>query len=114
MSNFSPTGAGSQAISVYTKREEIVYGIFENELDSLSNYNMLSASCFSIGSLFFGKLIDSISNSVPFSGWYFWALLTFVPYIIGLILFLKIKGLTDKIKNKSKPIDPKTVADTVK
>ena len=50
MSNFS--FGGSHAVSVYTTREEIVYGIFENELDSLSEHNTLSMVCFSVGSLF--------------------------------------------------------------
>jgi len=29
------------------KREELVYGIYENELDSLSSHNTISTTCFS-------------------------------------------------------------------
>ncbi len=100
MSNFS--FGGSHAVSVYTTREEIVYGIFENELDSLSEHNTLSMVCFSVGSLFINKVIDDWG--LNFNQYYHWALLTIIPYLLGSFFLWKKRGLTKKIKEKSKPI----------
>lgn len=94
--------SGSHAVSVYTRREEIVFGIFESELDSLSDHNTLSTVCFSMGSLFAGKFIDTLGS--PISQNYHWLLLFIVPYILGAIIFWKKMGLTNRIKKKSKPI----------
>lgn len=110
MDNFiSPTG--SQAISVYTRREEMVYGIYENELDSLSSHNTISVSCFSISAWILSLIpIDSIILDKPFE-WKtlntFIIIVSIIFLIFGSIHWWKKRGLTQKIKNKSKVIEQK-------
>lgn len=96
MTNFtSSAGIGT----IYTKREEIVYNIFETELDMLSEYNHLSTAAFSFGSLFSYKAIDSLGH--PIVETYQWYLLVLVPLLCGAWLVYKKRGLTSYIKKKS-------------
>lgn len=100
MSNFTQ---GSGIGTIYTKREEIVYNVFESELDMLSEYNHLSTAAFSVGSMFSYKAIDSLG--CPFVDTYHWYLLFFFPCLIGIWLLCKRRGLTSYIKKKSKIVN---------
>lgn len=96
MSNFT---LGFGIGTIYMKREEIVYNVFESELDMLSVYNHLSTAAFSFGSMFLYKAIESIDH--PFLETYHWYLLVLLPFLCGVWFLYKKRGLTSYIKKKS-------------
>lgn len=98
MSNFTPSaGIGT----IYTKREEIVYNIFESEMDQLSSYNDISTFCFAFGAMFIDSLMHSINTKLPILENYKLYLVYIIPWIIGIFFWFKKHGLTSSIKKKS-------------
>ena len=90
--------------TIHTKRKETVFAVFENELDTLSNYNMLSTGCFAFGSIFLEKSINAINSWSAFFQNYHFVLLLVILYGLGGMFFCLRKGLTNKIKQTSEVI----------
>lgn len=96
------TGGAHGIIPIYTRRNEIVYGVFETELDTLSNYNSFSTFFFSLGAFFIEKVVNwghGWSSLVDYKNPFF--LVSIFCIFLGGIFFWKKRGLTEKIKRNS-------------
>jgi hypothetical protein len=123
--SFSSAGTGAFAVTQGTSRTEMLYALYENDLDTLSVYDNGSVLSFSLGGIFFGTTIST------FIGWLIqrataggpasqqtagilagvYGVLTIVfvvfavgAYIIGAVLLRKRGTLLKRIKSKSIPI----------
>ncbi len=111
--NFNLLIEGSQVVSVHTWREELVYSIYENELESLSSHNTISTACFSIAAFVMAQIpLSTFILNKPFEWHTSYTLLLVISvifFIFGGFHWYKKRGLTQKIKSKSTIINKSNI-----
>lgn len=88
--------------SVYTKRDQKVYAFFENELDTLSNYNNVTIAASAVGSFFLHIISECYLDKTKTIGDYYpFVIICVLSYIFAGWNYFKKEGLAAKIKSQS-------------
>lgn len=101
-SNTSRTGIGSD----YTKRDQKVYALFENELDTLSNYTNVTIVASAVGSFFLHTISERfLDKTQAIVDYYPFVIICVLSYIFAGWNYFKKKGLAAKIKSQTTVIE---------
>jgi hypothetical protein len=92
---------GSKTTSIYTERQVRVFAIHEPELDMLSNFNNISTLFFSISTWCLTTAFDRWGTDKEIISYILFGI---TSLIVGVVIWYKKRGITNKIKMESKNI----------